>query len=119
MTKAEWGAKRLCGTCAAPFYDLHRYPIRCPKCDAEFRPATTLARSAASKRPASKPRGRPKLAPAPSEERVDPVAGSPPLRATDVEEVELEDDDALLDTEDDDADDDADEDAVEATADER
>jgi hypothetical protein len=51
--RIERGVKRRCGTCEAPFYDMLRYPIRCPKCGAAFVVAATAAR----KSPA---RGRPK-----------------------------------------------------------
>ena len=36
MSKAELGTKRRCLTCAAPFFDLNRTPIVCPKCTAVF-----------------------------------------------------------------------------------
>ena len=36
MSKAEWGVKRRCASCDAPFYDMKREPIRCPKCDTVF-----------------------------------------------------------------------------------
>lgn len=36
MAKPEWGAKRLCGSCGARFYDLNRDPIACPECGAVF-----------------------------------------------------------------------------------
>ena len=107
MSKTEWGVKRLCATCAAPFYDLHRYPVRCPKCDAVFRPSAPTARRAAAKRPAPAKRGWPKVVT--SEEPVpEPSAGSPPQRATDVEdddEVEVDqdgDEDEILEHADDD-----------------
>ena len=32
MAKPELGTKRLCGNCAAKFYDLGKEPIVCPKC---------------------------------------------------------------------------------------
>ena len=32
MAKPELGTKRLCGSCAAKFYDLSKDPITCPKC---------------------------------------------------------------------------------------
>lgn len=38
MAKPEWGTKRVCGSCGTRFYDLHREPVVCPKCEAE-RPA--------------------------------------------------------------------------------
>ena len=94
--KIEWGAKRVCGECAAPFYDLLRYPIRCPKCDTEFRPAAKLVRSRATKIKGD----RAKAVPAPSGQFGDiPVPGSPPMRATDAveEDPENEDEDAADD----------------------
>jgi len=36
--KPEWGAKRTCQSCGAPFYDMRRTPIVCPKCGAGFDP---------------------------------------------------------------------------------
>jgi uncharacterized protein (TIGR02300 family) len=36
VSKAELGTKRRCLTCAAPFFDLNRAPIVCPKCNAVF-----------------------------------------------------------------------------------
>jgi uncharacterized protein (TIGR02300 family) len=36
MAKAELGVKRRCLTCSAPFFDLNRTPIVCPKCAAVF-----------------------------------------------------------------------------------
>src|SRR3954464_2967486 len=42
MAQPEWGAKRVCHSCGAPFYDLHRNPITCPKCGAEYDPEAIL-----------------------------------------------------------------------------
>ena len=42
MVKPEWGAKRVCHGCGAPFYDLHRNPIACPKCGAVYDPEAIL-----------------------------------------------------------------------------
>ena len=36
MSKPELGVKRRCLSCAAPFFDLNRTPIACPKCGALF-----------------------------------------------------------------------------------
>jgi uncharacterized protein (TIGR02300 family) len=47
VAKPELGTKRLCGTCAAKFYDLNKAPITCPKCGAIFEvvpPVTTRLR---------------------------------------------------------------------------
>lgn len=53
MSKAEWGTKRRCATCGAPFYDMRRSPIRCPACDAEFKPNAPRLRPVAAKRAAA------------------------------------------------------------------
>ena len=42
MAKPEWGTKRICQSCSAPFYDLRRDPIVCPKCEAVFDPEAIL-----------------------------------------------------------------------------
>lgn len=42
MAKPEWGTKRICQSCNAPFYDLKRDPIVCPKCGAVFDPEAIL-----------------------------------------------------------------------------
>ncbi len=42
MAKPEWGTKRICQSCSAPFYDLQRDPIACPKCSATFDPEAVL-----------------------------------------------------------------------------
>lgn len=44
MAKAELGVKRRCLNCNAPFFDLNRVPIVCPKCDAVFQ-VVEIARS--------------------------------------------------------------------------
>ena len=47
MAKPELGTKRLCGSCAAKFYDLNKMPITCPKCGTIFEvapPVTTRPR---------------------------------------------------------------------------
>jgi len=42
VAKPEWGAKRICQSCSAPFYDLRRESIICPKCGATFDPEAVL-----------------------------------------------------------------------------
>src|SRR4051812_31833832 len=42
MVKPEWGVKRICHSCGAPFYDLRKDPIVCPKCGAEYDPEAIL-----------------------------------------------------------------------------
>jgi uncharacterized protein (TIGR02300 family) len=36
MPAAELGVKRRCLSCTAPFFDMNRSPIACPKCGAAF-----------------------------------------------------------------------------------
>jgi uncharacterized protein (TIGR02300 family) len=40
VAKADLGAKRVCPSCAARFYDLQKRPIECPKCNFSFEPET-------------------------------------------------------------------------------
>jgi len=42
MVKPEWGVKRICHSCGAPFYDLRHDPITCPKCGSEYDPEAIL-----------------------------------------------------------------------------
>ncbi len=54
MTKASWGTKRNCPSCAAPFYDLNAVPATCPKCGHAFDPSVSVrARRKTVKRAAS------------------------------------------------------------------
>lgn len=36
MNRVERGLKRRCASCDAPFYDMLRQPIQCPKCGAVY-----------------------------------------------------------------------------------
>ena len=45
MAKPELGTKRLCGNCAAKFYDLGKDPIVCPKCQTVLTLAAVTSRS--------------------------------------------------------------------------
>ena len=85
MAKPEWGTKRICQSCSAPFYDLRRDPIVCPKCAAVFDPEATLK--------SRKLKGADESAPAPKKEIKDP---EDILKA-------VGDDDAVADEDDDDA----------------
>lgn len=50
MAKAELGVKRRCLNCNAPFFDLNRVPIVCPKCHAVFQ-VVEIAHSPARRAP--------------------------------------------------------------------
>jgi uncharacterized protein (TIGR02300 family) len=45
VAKPELGTKRLCGSCAAKFYDLGKDPIVCPKCHTVLQLAAVTSRS--------------------------------------------------------------------------
>jgi len=42
MAEASWGQKRMCLECQAPFYDMRRKPIACPKCGTVHQPVALL-----------------------------------------------------------------------------
>jgi uncharacterized protein (TIGR02300 family) len=42
VAKPEWGAKRICPSCGARYYDLLRKPVICPKCATPFDPEAFL-----------------------------------------------------------------------------
>jgi len=42
VAKPEWGAKRICPSCGARYYDLLREPVVCPKCSTPFDPEALL-----------------------------------------------------------------------------
>jgi uncharacterized protein (TIGR02300 family) len=50
VAKAELGVKRRCLNCNAPFFDLNRVPIVCPKCHAVFQ-VVEIAHSPARRMP--------------------------------------------------------------------
>lgn len=102
MAKPELGTKRLCGSCAAKFYDLNKDPIVCPKCGTIYEVAVAA------------PRGRPgpaapalqpeEATPEPAEaaefvslEEADAEQKSAKVSVPDVEEDEVEVDDEALD----------------------
>ncbi len=57
MAKSEWGMKRTCQDCGAPFYDLKKKNIVCPKCGAVFdsAPPAKPKRPAPVEKPAPEP----------------------------------------------------------------
>jgi len=83
LAKPEWGAKRLCQSCATKFYDFGRLPIVCPKCGSEFDPESVLKSRRRTPAKVAKPA---KVAPAPTEEE------DLEIEEADEEDIELEDD---------------------------
>lgn len=77
MVKAELGTKRTCPSCAARFYDLLKNPVVCPKCGANFVPASVLPSKG----------DMPVMAPAPKPREIE----TDDLEVADVELVSLED----------------------------
>jgi uncharacterized protein (TIGR02300 family) len=61
VAKPEWGTKRQCQSCGAKYYDFAREPIVCPACSAVFDPEAILKAR------------RPRPAPQPKKERVQPA----------------------------------------------
>jgi len=61
VSKPEWGLKRICPSCGARYYDLHREPVICPKCGTNYDPDTSLKSR----------RARPPVAPEPIEPMAD------------------------------------------------
>jgi uncharacterized protein (TIGR02300 family) len=78
VVKAELGTKRTCPSCAARFYDLLKSPIVCPKCGANFVPASILPSKG----------DMPAMAPAPKPRAVEEADD---IVSSDVELVSLED----------------------------
>lgn len=58
VSKPDLGQKRMCGSCAAKFYDLNKNPILCPKCGTVFDASAVVkprrVRAAAEDKPAKK-----------------------------------------------------------------
>ena len=92
MANPELGVKRRCLSCAAPFFDLNRTPILCPKCGAAFQ-IVELAHS------------RPKWAPTPlatikTPAVVDPIEAD--AADSEAEDEDAEDESTILPIEEDD-----------------
>ena len=97
MAEPEWGAKRVCPTCATRFYDLQKDPVTCPGCGASFPVAALSERKATA---VSRARAKPEKAAARA-----PVAAAAADELID-DDAETADDDVLLDDDEDDDDDD-------------
>jgi uncharacterized protein (TIGR02300 family) len=110
MVKPEWGVKRICHSCGAPFYDLKRSPIVCPKCGAEYDPEAIL-KSRRSRAPVVEEK-----APVPAV--VDDETEVEPAETEEVEEVEEEEEVAATADGDEEEDEDLIEDASELGEDE-
>lgn len=92
MAKPEWGAKRVCQSCGARFYDLGRSPIVCPSCGAVF-DLEVLNR-------ARRARPTPRVAAAVEEDLVRDEPDELETESDLEEDVEVEEDDATIEGED-------------------
>ena len=95
MAKPEWGTKRICQSCGARFYDFGRSPITCPSCGAVF--DLEILNRARRERPSSRI-----VAAAATGIVADEAELEPEAEAEEVdEEVAIEEDEAVIETEDD------------------
>jgi uncharacterized protein (TIGR02300 family) len=88
MTDIKWGMKRKCTECEAPFYDMRKTPIVCPKCGAVYKPVALLKSDG---RPLRKNRTRPPV-PVPVDATPEPAEAETLDEETD-DEVDRDDDD--------------------------
>ncbi len=90
MAKPEWGAKRICPSCGARYYDLHRDPIICPKCGTQYDPEALLKtrRKAPVQAPAPEVEKKPpvpEVEPEAEPEEVEAAEGETPAEGTEEE----------------------------------
>jgi uncharacterized protein (TIGR02300 family) len=98
--KPDLGVKRRCTSCDAPFYDLMRSPIQCPKCGTAFNANARSALSSAKRFKASVSRTRARTAPVPVA-KIEEVK-RPKTKSDETEaDEEADGDDLILDSEDD------------------
>ncbi len=97
--KVDRGVKRRCRSCDAPFYDLLRHPIQCPKCGTAFNADARSTLSSAKRFKASVSRTRARTAPVPVAKIEE---GKRPKKNEEAEpDEDAEGDDLILDAEDD------------------
>ncbi|MSO64230.1 MAG: TIGR02300 family protein [Alphaproteobacteria bacterium] len=91
MAKPEWGAKHVCQSCGARFYDMRKEPAVCPSCktvqDTKSKVASRKGRPEPEPKPV-KERRRPTPVPETAETPADEFAG---------DEIEEKDDVAIED----------------------
>ena len=99
VAKPEWGAKRICPSCGARYYDLHRDPIICPKCGTQYDPEALLKTRRKAPVQAPEPEVEKKKKPAapapeaepePGTEETGPAEGETPAEGGTEEEEEEE-----------------------------
>ena len=102
VAKPEWGAKRICQSCDARYYDLRSDPPVCPKCGTTYttRPAVRQRRPSQTEEDGA-------VAAAPKKVRAPKKSA-----AVDDADIDFDDDKVVKDSDDDDALDDEDDDAL-------
>ena len=92
MAKREWGAKHTCMGCGVKFYDLHRRPIKCPKCGTKIEVETARPNR---RRPPAQPEPPQPASP----DTVIEVAADDTDDDTDevIDDIDDDDDDGLVD----------------------
>ena len=92
MAKREWGAKRTCLGCGVKFYDLHRNPITCPKCGNVIEVETARP---SRRRPPAQPEPPP---PANADTGIEAAVDETDDDTDEiVDDIDADDDDALVD----------------------
>lgn len=109
MADSNWGRKHVCLACQAPFYDMRREPITCPKCGAAHQPVALLKSDG---RPPRRNRLQPTLVTTPVVESEDAVASAGP-EAPELDDEANEDVDDAEDADEEDADEEAEADGEE------
>lgn len=84
MAKSSWGRKHVCVECQAPFYDMRRQPVTCPKCGVAHRPVALLRSDG---RPPRRNRLPPTLGPAPAVEARKELANAPDADVSEADDV--------------------------------
>jgi uncharacterized protein (TIGR02300 family) len=92
VAKPEWGAKRLCTSCGARFYDLGRQPIECPKCHTVLDPDQVVRLKRSRSAPQEEPKAK-VVKPAAAEEDLE-------IEGAEIEDVDEDEDDVLEDASD-------------------
>ena len=100
VSKQEWGAKHLCPSCGAKFYDMGRNPIACPSCD---EPVAIAAQGHGRRSRKDVVKKKPPL---PSNKKIGSAEDEEDIISGEVDELVDDDDDSIATLADDSADDD-------------
>ncbi|HEX2115245.1 MAG TPA: TIGR02300 family protein [Alphaproteobacteria bacterium] len=90
MANPKWGQKCVCSGCQAPFYDMQRSPVTCPKCGAFYQPSVLLKSDG---RPRRRSRLPVQAGPSAAPEELPVHSGEPDT--ADVDQDVIEDDETI------------------------